>query len=412
LFSLIETQRTAVDMGLKPKPLAAYCKDLIPPVTGVGGNLAPVANTYDSSGNFVSRPRHGSVSKKRRMDEIDRVYDLSEPYPPLTVPARPSLDLKEVKSMLVAATAAGEDARSLLEEPDLDPKIKAFGCLSMALLNVVSSIVENGLVPLGGGGGGAGGGGPASPATVGVTKMGPPPPKTATGIKELKDSLEKADLESILFDADLGPVPVGNRNTLVAAFSEGIRSAAIKTAEEKGQDPSEAVRAMNDALECVSEMDFIGIKSNKQKDRPGSEPLTNKYCTMPIKLRFDDRNSRLHFERTVKAHCGLRAVMSLPRPLREEQALVSKALRDRYPGEMVSVRPDVGKLHFVAFRKNVAEKKWTRCSETVPIPPGVMLPNYRVGSSITLPPAVEISVPVPDQQMEVSSQDSSAENSS
>jgi hypothetical protein len=230
----------------------------------------------------------------------------------------------------------------------------------------------------------------------------------------LKESLNKADLESVLFDANLGPVPVGNRNTLVAAFSDGIRSAAIKTAEEKGQDPAESVRAMNDALECVSEMDFIGIKSDLQKDRPGNEPIVNKYCTMPIKLRFDDRNSRLHFERTVKAHCGLRAVMSLPKPLREEQALVSRALRDRYPGEMVSVRPDGGKLHFVAFRKKETEKKWTKCSETVPIPPGVMLPNYKVRSAITLPPMVEISDPAPaqDQQMETMSQDSQSENSS
>jgi hypothetical protein len=104
--------------------------------------------------------------------------------------------------------------------------------------------------------------------------------------------------------------------------------------------------------------------------------------------------------------------MSLPKSLREEQALVSKALRDRYPGEMVSVRPDVGKLHFVAFRKKATEKKWTRCSETVPIPPGVVLPNYKVRSDITLPPLVEISDPVPDQQMEISSQNHSSENSS
>jgi hypothetical protein len=69
-------------MPLKPIPLAAYSKDLIPPVTGVGGNLAPVANTFDPSGNFAGRPRIGSSSKKRRLDEIDRVYDLSAPYPP------------------------------------------------------------------------------------------------------------------------------------------------------------------------------------------------------------------------------------------------------------------------------------------------------------------------------------------
>jgi hypothetical protein len=36
------------------------------------------------------------------------------------------------------------------------------------------------------------------------------------------------------------------------------------------------------------------------------------------------------------------------------------------------------------------EKKWTRCSESVPIPAGVMLPDYRVRTVITLPPAVVV----------------------
>jgi hypothetical protein len=47
------------------------------------------------------------------------------------------------------------------------------------------------------------------------------------------DCLEKADCESILFDADLGPAPMGNRNGLMTAFSAGIRAAAIDNAEKK-----------------------------------------------------------------------------------------------------------------------------------------------------------------------------------
>jgi hypothetical protein len=37
------------------------------------------------------------------------------------------------------------------------------------------------------------------------------------------------------------------------------------------------------------------------------------------------------------------------------------------------------------------EKKWERCSESVPIPAGVMLPDYKVRTVITLPPAVVVS---------------------
>jgi hypothetical protein len=372
-------------MKMKPIPLAAFTKDLIPPVTGLGGTLAPVANSYDTSGNFAARPRNGSLSKKRRIDEIDRVFDLSEPYPPLTPPGKPTLDMGEIKTLLVAATAAGEDIGPMLDSPDLDPKIKAFGNLGMALLGVVSAIIENGLVPLSGGP-------PRDAEGAGAFKRAgpPPPPKVATGFRELKESLEKADCESILFDADLGNVTMGNRHGLNAAFSNGIRKAVLETAAAKNLDPAESVRAMNDALECVSEMDFIGLKSERSKNK---DPVTNaqkEHFTMPVKLKFEDRNSRLYFEKSIKSHCGLRATMSLPRPIREEQGLFANALRARYPGDAISARPDVASMHFIAFKKGPTEKKWTRCSETIPIPNGIVLPDYKVRTSIILPPAVVV----------------------
>jgi hypothetical protein len=406
-------------MRLKPIPLAAYSKDLIPPVTGVGGMLAPVANSYDTSGNFAERPRMGSLSKKRRLDEIDRVFDLSMPYPPPTWPKKQPLDLTEIKTLLVAATAAGEDVSPLLDSPDLDPKIKVFGNLGMALLGLVAAIVENGLVPMTEPTAetAPSPGGPRGES--GSRRNGPaPPPKIPTGIKELKECLEKADHESILFDANLGPVPMGNRNGLVNAFSSGLRAAAITTAEGKGQDPAEAVRAMNDALECVSDMDFIGIKSDKAKSRNNNQLPVGNHCTMPIKLRFEDRNTRLHFERTIRENCGLRATMSLPKPIREEQSVFVRALKARYPDEVVTARPDLGSLHFVAFRKKHNEKKWIRCPESIPIPHSILLPDYKVREAIVLPPAVVVSATADGGQegvaeMELGSQASgSQENSS
>jgi hypothetical protein len=139
-------------MGLKPIPLAAYSKDFQPPVTGVGGRPDPVANMYDASGLFPARPRIGSTSKKRRLDEIDQVFNLSMQYPPLTYPTRQPLSVSEVKTFLVAATAAGGVAKPLIDDPDTDPKVKALGNLSIALLDLVTAIVENGIAPEAGAG--------------------------------------------------------------------------------------------------------------------------------------------------------------------------------------------------------------------------------------------------------------------
>jgi hypothetical protein len=390
-------------MPMKPIPLAAFCPDFIPPVTGVNGSLAPVSNSYDASGNFDSRSRIGSISKKRRIGEIDGIFDLSKQYPPLTDPPRPSYDLNEMKTLLVTAAAAGDEIKPLLESADIDPKIKAFGSLSIALLDVVTAIIEKGFAPLSGSGAGSGstsgsgtffGGSRSAPA--------PPPKSTPPGLKELKECLEKSDLESVLFDADLGQHAMGNRSGLNNAFSDGIRKLAIQKSTESGKDPVEAVRAMNDALGCVSNLDFVGIRSEPIKIRENSSQPNTSCYTMPVKLRFEDRNTRLHFERTVKSVCGLRATMSLPKPLREEQAVFLRAVKERYPGRIVTARPDAASLRLVAFHKMHGESKWQKCSESVPIPHGITLPGYNVRKEIVLPPIVSVpeSVDKDSSQME------------
>jgi hypothetical protein len=156
-------------MRLKPIPLAAYSKDFVPPVTGVGG-LYPVANQFDHSGIFPDRNRAGSLSKKRRIDEIDQVFNLSASYPPLVPPERPALDVGQIRTLLVTAVAAGEEAKPLIENPDTDEKIKTFGNLSLALLKLMEAMVENGLIPLTGTGTGTG------PNLKNNSPPAPPPP--------------------------------------------------------------------------------------------------------------------------------------------------------------------------------------------------------------------------------------------
>ena len=94
-------------MVLKPIPLSAFTPTFIPPVTGVGGSSAPIANSFDSSGLFPYRSRSSSANKRRRGEEIDLVFDRSEAYPPLHPPAKPSLNIPVIRELVVAATAAG-----------------------------------------------------------------------------------------------------------------------------------------------------------------------------------------------------------------------------------------------------------------------------------------------------------------
>jgi hypothetical protein len=380
---------------MRPIPLAAYCPDFVPPVTGVGGSAAPVANSFDQTGTFQGRGRAGSVKRKRTGEEIDLVFDRSQDYPPLTPPARPGLEIEKVKGMMVAAVSAGEDLKAMLADENMDPKIVVIGNLSIAILSALEAVVESGIVPLANT---AGGGRVAAGSGAGTGKIPPVPatkPTIPPGLKELREGLDKADRETILFDANLGGGTLANRQALASAFSAGIRSAVVENAKAAGEDPAEAVRVVDDALSVVTDMDFIGSSSQKFKNKSNAEDSRNdKFCTMPVKFRFEDRSSRIHFETTVRKYCKLKATMSLPRVIRDEQAAFQKAVKSRYPDKIVTVRVDTQSMLLQAYLKGEGEKKWTKCQECVQLNPETLLPGYNPRKCFVLAP--EVSVEAPD----------------
>jgi hypothetical protein len=360
-------------MGVKPIPLSAFGPSFIPPVTGHGGSMAPVANTFDTTGHFQNRGRTGSF-KRKRTDEIDQVYDLGAQYPPLNPPEKPKFDISVIKDLVVAAGVAGGEVRAMLEDPAMDERMKAFGNLSMALLAAVEALLESGFVPLSGGG---------IAAAVKKSPVPPAKPTPVPGLKELKEGLEKAERECVLFGANLGPATLANRQALASAFSSGVRSAVITKAAAKGAEPDEKIRDLDDALSCVLDMEFIGGKS--QKYIKEGDPKSNSYCTMPVKFKFDDRNSRINFERTLRDCSDLRASISIPKPIRMEMKAFKTALEPRYPGEVVAVRLDTFRASLYAVRKKDGADSWERCEEKLALPPGILLSGYEPRKTIVLP---------------------------
>jgi hypothetical protein len=356
---------------MKPIPLSTFSPTFTPPVTGYRGSLAPVANSYDTSGHF--RSRTGSANKRPRNEEIDIMYDLSQEYPPLAPPEKPSLNIREIKNLLVTATAAGEGVKALIDAPDADPNLKTFGNLCMSLLKVVGAAIDAGIVPLAATG--TGGGRIPAPQV-------PQKPQVAAGIKELREALEKSDKETVVFDANLGKLGMANRTSLANAFSVGLRAAVVEAAAAAGTDPIEAVRITDDALSCASDMEFVGARSEPAKDRAGN---AKDFYTMPIKMKFEDRDARINFEKQLKTHAGLRSVMSLPKPIRVEQAALQKALKELYPNDFIMVRPDTRTLRLVSYRKVGGEGRWERGQEEVALNPGTMLPGYRARESFSFP---------------------------
>jgi hypothetical protein len=287
---------------------------------------------------------------------------------------------------MVKATAAFESVGSRAADSSAPEEFKELAVASGALMDAVGAIVELAIVPMAGSSMG-------NPAPN-YSKPNPPSfakPRTEPGTAELRAALASAEKSAVVFDVDLGQSAIANRNTLNASFTNGIKNATLETAKKLNADVDESVRIVNDALSCVDNLDFLGQTTTRKIDKRDPEnPKLAPHFSMPIRLDFPDKGTRINFERTMRSKCNIRAVMSLPAPIRNYQSLFLKALRERYPGKIITARPDIATLSLVAIMKNDGGPGWSRCPETQEIPKGIMLPGFVIPTRIILPVPLQI----------------------
>jgi hypothetical protein len=292
---------------------------------------------------------------------MEAAFDLTRDYPPLTYPARSGVDVGAVKSLLVEAAKCVADIREVMDSPSVDPINLKFAKFNIAIFNLLEAAVEKGIVPI---------------AAV------PPPtqenaaPGMVRGEKELREALEAAEKTAVMFEADLGTLPMANRERLGHQFSAGIRAAAMKKAEGGGRDPAEAVRLVADAVSCVTDIAFLGQATKKFENKFNkTDERIGKFCTMPVKLTFPDRSSRIHFERVMRSECDLRASMSLPEQVRIVQGDFNRKMREKYPDTPISIRVNAERLLLEVYIKVDGERTWKRGTESCALDPAIMLPG-------------------------------------
>ena len=357
-----------------PIPIGLF----IPPITGVNNSLAPVANMFDPSGNFRSRT---SSYKRRRGEDgglLDNVFDLSREFPPLRNPAPLALDTSGIKSLLVLAAKTESDLNTITEKGEPGSEIVVIAKAVMALYTLTESIIEKAILPLCGGLSAAGGGGlippPSGAGQSARMATAPAPPPKPTVERELREAMERSDKESVLYDANLGQAATFNRARLSAQLSSGLKSSVIQAAAAAGADVVEAVRVLDDAFSGVEDVDFIGQSSAKYNNkRKADDPKNGTFCTMPVKLKFPDRDSRIFFENSIRNLVGLKATQSFQKQIRNEMNQFMGRVKFENPDMIVMVRPDSRTLRINAFIKREGEKSWNRYHESHPIPLGIMI---------------------------------------
>jgi hypothetical protein len=292
---------------------------------------------------------------------------------------------------MVEASAKVAEVKLILDHPKLSDANRKLANCNLSMFAVIEALIEKVIIPS------------ANNLTNGTPHPPRAPPKPdSAGSKELRDAFALADRTAILFDIDLGPAPVGNRQTLSRSLAAGIRASALSNAGESVTDQTEAVRAAGDALSCAGDVAFLGQSSRPfSNPRDESDPKNGTFCTMPVKLEFEDRQQRIYFEQTMRK-CDLRSSQSLPAFLQKERTAFDSALRAKYKDDMIMICPDPARCVLTAFRKRDRKDKWLDCDEFWIVPPRAVFSKRDdpPSGNICSPPALGETGPEDDPRME------------
>jgi hypothetical protein len=183
--------------------------------------------------------------------------------------------------------------------------------------------------------------------------------------KKLRQAISKAEKSVTLFDLDLGPVPVINRETLSRKVTLLLHEKAKSTGIYKGNHDA-AAETMDDILSCAS-IDFLGKGSRLfYNNKDTSDPRNNKMCTVPVKLTFRDKNTRFQAEQTLKKACNVKCSTPYPKKLR---AIIDSFIKDckvTKSGCFILARVDVENLCITARART--DSGWVDLDNKVSIP--------------------------------------------
>jgi hypothetical protein len=204
---------------------------------------------------------------------------------------------------------------------------------------------------------------------------GPPPRQDVDPAelkkKKVKQAISRAERSVTVFDLDLGPVPVLNKDTLSKKVTLLLHERAQREGIYKG-NPAAAEEAMDDILSCAS-IDILGKGSRPFYNRKDTtDPRNGKMCTVPIKLTFRDKEVRFQAELALKKACKVKCGTPYPKKLRSMLDDFVKSCKPDHPGCFILGKVDAEKLLITAKARN--DKGWTDVARSVNIPLDILDP--------------------------------------
>ena len=212
-----------------------------------------------------------------------------------------------------------------------------------------------------------------APILVNIT----PPAPEVTETKEeadrrrFKDAVKDAERSTLLFNLNMGRVPIMNRETISKKATLALTSMAAKEEGKSTSTPSdEAVTAIDDTLSMTTGMTLFGNTTKTYVNPKDKE--SGSFCTIPVKYEFKDKDTRIRAEAILRSRCKVSCSTPYPQYLRVCIKQVVDRVKQKFPGESVRVNVDTGRLSLSVARRSDKESEWNYLRDPVPLPPEVL----------------------------------------
>ena len=195
----------------------------------------------------------------------------------------------------------------------------------------------------------------------------PPPSEAEVKKRKFVAAVKEAEKAILIFKVNLGTVPIMNTATISRKVTEDITAKAAAVEERTNGRPSDdTVTMLEDTLSMVKGMEFFGKVSRlyNNKFNP-KDPDNGKYCTLPVKMSFKDKDAKVRAETVLRTHCKMQCSTPYPLKLRQviKQTLGEQKLA--HPKDFIQIKVDTENLSLRISRKT--DGKWFNNVDSVPL---------------------------------------------
>ena len=200
------------------------------------------------------------------------------------------------------------------------------------------------------------------------------PPPEDEGKKKFVSAVREAEKSVLVFNLDLGKVPIMNTGTIAKKVTESITAKAAAAEGSDNVRPSEdTIMILEDTLSVMKGMEFFGkVTKVYNNTKNNGDELNGKFCTLPVKMVFKDKDSKARAEAVLRKTCKLQCTTPYPPLLRKLIKETIDSYRGKFPDSFIQVKVDAEGGKLLLSRRSKEDNKWTNNFEVIPISAGAM----------------------------------------